>query len=80
MSCGVCSRMKTLSWGMGLETVAVGRWVSSRRPRGCEGACDSEAISEGVIRVPGRESGEVGDGMRVRARDDSSPTAHHGMQ
>jgi hypothetical protein len=63
MSCGVCSRMKTLSWGMGLEIVAVGRWVSSRRPRGCEGGCESEAIFEGLIRMLGRESGEMGGGM-----------------
>lgn len=44
MSCGVCPRMKTLSWGIGLETVAVGREASSRSPRGCFGGCDSEVI------------------------------------
>jgi hypothetical protein len=46
ISCGVCGKMKTLSWGIGLETVAVGFSAASRYPgpRGCEGGCASEAI------------------------------------
>ena len=46
ISCGVCGKMKTLSWGIGLETVAVGFSAASRYPgpRGCEGGWASEAI------------------------------------